>query len=128
MDVITCLNLILLHTLGWVSLVSAPSHGGAIRKNEPACAFGLLRMFRLARISEEFLDRFVSEGFHMLFRVIAIFLTVLWLNHLIGLSMVGRYATDGVAVHFGTAGQRRRDTANEKHGSSPLVDEGSQDI
>lgn len=48
--------------------------------------FGLLRMFRLARISEEFLDRYGTEGLRMFFRVVSMFATVLWLNHVIGCS------------------------------------------
>ena len=46
--------------------------------------FGLLRIFRLARISEDIIDRFLTEGWQKMFRVLCIFSAIVWLNHIIG--------------------------------------------
>lgn len=45
---------------------------------------GLLRIIRLARTSEDIIDKYASAASRMMLKVLSIFLVVLWMNHMIG--------------------------------------------
>lgn len=56
-------------------------------------AFALLRMIRLARISEDLLERYFSHEMRLSMRVVMILVGVIWVNHIISCLwfVIGRY-------------------------------------
>jgi len=69
-------------------------------------AFALLRMFRLARITDELLDKLFYHEIRIATRVVMILMLVMWVNHLISCTWyaVGRYSQSDTGTRWTKSG------------------------
>mmetsp|Transcript_51463 Transcript_51463/g.122383 ORF Transcript_51463/g.122383 Transcript_51463/m.122383 type:complete len:1164 (+) Transcript_51463:71-3562(+) len=63
---------------------------------------GMLKVFKAARVVEEFLNRSVGETYRMSMKIISVIFCIIWMNHIIccGWFVVGRTATSDTGLHW----------------------------
>jgi len=97
----------------WLSLITATIYAGSsnssavkmlrlLKLGRLLRVIGMLKIFKFARVIEEFMDRAVGETYRMSLKILSMIFTVTWVNHIIccGWFMLGRMSVTDTGQHW----------------------------